>query len=194
MYCNTLLRGASAGAILLVLAPAALAQEALPSIDVGAEQTAPDPAPAPAAVEAPPGFSPQKLRLPVYREPTGQTFTNIDTEDFSDSPLTTVSDILEYSSGMSFKQGNGPRDIAISIAALGPQRLGVRNIVLEEDGFSVIQPDGFVPGRFDRSARLCRRRRLSRPIIGVVRQLGQRRRDQFPHTHGRGNRRRGKGQ
>ena len=145
MYCNTLLRGASAGAILLVLAPAALAQEALPSIDVGAEQTAPDPAPAPAAVEAPPGFSPQKLRLPVYREPTGQTFTSIDTEEFNSSPLTTIGDLVEYSPGVSFKQGNGPRDMTISIRGSGARVSGaLRNIVLLEDGFYMIQADGFV--------------------------------------------------
>ena len=52
-------------------------------------------------------------------------------------------DLLQYSPGVSFKQGNGPRDIVISIRGSGARNgFGVRNIVLLEDGFSVTQPDG----------------------------------------------------
>jgi iron complex outermembrane recepter protein len=139
------LREASAAALFLTLVPAARAQEALPSIDIGAAQQTPaSAAPSvPASASAPPGFTPEKKQLPVYREPTGQTFTSIESEIFRDAPLTTITDLLEYSPGMSFKQGNGPRDIVVSIRGSSARNgFGVRNIVLLEDGFSVTQPDG----------------------------------------------------
>lgn len=98
------------------------------------------PAPAP---QAPPGFSAEKRKLPIYREPTGQTFTSVDAKIFRNTPIFSVTDVLQYSPGMSFKQGNGPRDISISIRGSGARNgFGVRNIVMLEDGFSVTQPDG----------------------------------------------------
>ncbi|MFY9626640.1 MAG: TonB-dependent receptor [Methylocystis sp.] len=148
MHRNHLLRGASACALAFSLVASASAQETLPTIDVGSAAPGPSTqagaAPAPVRqANTPPGFSPEKMELPIYREPTGQTFTSIDTTIFRDTPLTTVTDILEYSPGMSFKQGNGPRDIVISIRGSSARNgFGVRNIVLEEDGFSVTQPDG----------------------------------------------------
>jgi iron complex outermembrane receptor protein len=55
----------------------------------------------------------------------------------------TVRDLLQFSPGVSFKQGNGPRDIVISIRGSSARNgFGVRNIVVLEDGFSVTQPDG----------------------------------------------------
>jgi iron complex outermembrane receptor protein len=144
MLRSTLLRGVSAGSLALTLASSStFAQEMLPEISIGAA--------APAPIErveapklAPPGFSKEKLALPVYREPTGQTFTSINAKTFKDTPLFTIADMLEYSPGMSFKQGNGPRDIVISIRGSGARVGGAqRNIILMEDGFSLTQPDGF---------------------------------------------------
>lgn len=113
------------------------AQEALPEISVGAEERA-------APSSTPSGFGEDKNKLPIYREPTGQTFTSIDTTDFKQTPLFTIADLLEYSPGLSFKQGNGPRDVVISIRGSGARVGGaLRNIVLMEDGFSMTQPDGF---------------------------------------------------
>ena len=44
---------------------------------------------------------------------------------------------------MSMKQGNGPRDIGISIRGSNARNgFGIRNIVVLEDGFPVTQPDG----------------------------------------------------
>jgi len=159
MFRNALRLCASAAALLT--ASDAFAQQSLPTIDVGAGRakpravTARRPAPAPVRVAAPaparivapapaaPGFSPEKKQLPVYREPTGQTFTSIEAKDFKTAPLTTVSDLLQYSPGTSFKQGNGPRDIVVSIRGSSARNgFGVRNIQLLEDGFSVTQPDG----------------------------------------------------
>jgi len=59
------------------------------------------------------------------------------------TPLVSVRDLLQYSPGVSFKQGNGPRDVVISIRGSSARNgFGVRNIVMLEDGFSVTQPDG----------------------------------------------------
>ena len=148
MHRNQLLRGASACALAFSLVASASAQETLPTIDVGSAAPGPStqagPAPAPVRqANTPPGFSPEKMELPIYREPTGQTFTSIDTQIFRDTPLVTIRDMLEYSPGVSFKQGNGPRDVVISIRGSSARNgFGVRNIVMLEDGFSVTQPDG----------------------------------------------------
>ncbi|MCX7899601.1 MAG: TonB-dependent receptor plug domain-containing protein, partial [Methylocystis sp.] len=162
-----LLHAASLNALALFLVSAANAQQSLPTINVGgaarpasspvrtaAPSTAPArvttpapvrvaaPAPTPAKL-APPGFSEEKKKLPVYREPTGQTFTSVDAKIFRNTPIFTVRDVLAYSPGMSFKQGNGPRDISISIRGSGARNnFGVRNIQMLEDGFPVTQPDG----------------------------------------------------
>lgn len=154
-----LLAGASLAAISLLLVSAVHAQQALPTIDVGGARRAPHagpagrPAPGPARVTtaasgpssapAAPGFSPQKLQLPVYREPTGQTFTTVRGKDFENRPMVSIREMLQYSPGVSFKQGNGPRDVVISIRGSSARNgFGVRNIVMLEDGFSVTQPDG----------------------------------------------------
>lgn len=143
MYGSNLSRGVCASAIAFVLvSPSAVAQEALPEISIGAA------APAERVAPAPPGFSEEKKKLPVYREPTGQTFTSIDAETHKNTPLFTAADLLIYSPGMSFKAGNGPRDVGISIRGSGARNgFGIRNIFLLEDGFPVTQPDGL--GRAD---------------------------------------------
>jgi hypothetical protein len=44
--------------------------------------------------------------------------------------------LLQESPGVSFKQGNGPRDLGISIRGSNARNgFGIRNIVLLEDGF-----------------------------------------------------------
>ena len=54
-----------------------------------------------------------------------------------------VADILSESPGISVKQGNGPRDIGISIRGSNARNgFGIRNIVIFDDGFPVTQPDG----------------------------------------------------
>jgi iron complex outermembrane receptor protein len=125
-----LFNGASLATLALLAAAPARAQQALPTIDIDAAAAATAP--------TPPGFSPDKLALPVYREPTGQTFTSVSEKIFSDTPIFTVQDMLQYSPGMTFKQGNAPRDIGVSIRGSGARNgFGVRNIVVLEDGFSV---------------------------------------------------------
>lgn len=160
-----LMGAASVQALALLIASSAVAQQSLPTIDVGAARGSARPGRSTAArnvsparvttpagslitspnpdLAAAPGFSPQKLAMPVYRQPTGQTFTTVRGKDFENMPLVTVRELLQYSPGVSFKQGNGPRDIVISIRGSSARNgFGVRNIVVLEDGFSVTQPDG----------------------------------------------------
>jgi iron complex outermembrane receptor protein len=95
---------------------------------------------APAASQGPAASDGGPGALP---KPPGQTITTVSGERIKDSPAFTVEDLLQESPGVSFKQGNGPRDIGISIRGSNARNgFGVRNIVVLEDGFSVTQPDG----------------------------------------------------
>ena len=75
--------------------------------------------------------------------PTGQTATTIDRSQFDNKPVFTIADLLGDSPGIDIKQGNGPRDIGISIRGSNARNgFGIRNIVIFDDGFPVTQPDG----------------------------------------------------
>jgi iron complex outermembrane recepter protein len=145
MTLHILTRSVSLSALILAAASAS-AQQALPDIDVGAAARPPrvERAEAAPATGAAPGFSAEKKQLPVYREPTGQTFTTVKTENYKTSPLFTIGDLIQYSPGVSIKQGNGPRDVTISIRGSGARVNGaLRNIVMLEDGFTVTPTDGY---------------------------------------------------
>ena len=72
-----------------------------------------------------------------------QTATAIDMARFENTPVFSVTDILHDVPGVSLKQGNGPRDIGISIRGSNARNgFGIRNIVVLDDGFPVTQPDG----------------------------------------------------
>jgi iron complex outermembrane receptor protein len=76
-------------------------------------------------------------------KPPGQTITTVSGERIRNEPAFTTQDLLQESPGVSFKQGNGPRDIGISIRGSNARNgFGIRNIVVLEDGFPVTQPDG----------------------------------------------------
>jgi iron complex outermembrane receptor protein len=92
----------------------------------------------PAAPAAESGPAPGALQ-----KPPGQTITSVSGERIKDAPAFTVEELLQESPGVSFKQGNGPRDIGISIRGSNARNtFGIRNIVVLEDGFPVTQPDG----------------------------------------------------
>ena len=158
------------GASLLVLGSAlsltpstAEAQTALPAVTVEAPRaTAARPAarkpavrssartqarppsanPAPAA-SLTAGITPSVARALLYQAPTGQTETTIDRSQFDNRPAFSVADVLRESPGISVKQGNGPRDIGISIRGSNARNgFGIRNLVIFDDGFPVTQPDG----------------------------------------------------
>jgi iron complex outermembrane receptor protein len=74
---------------------------------------------------------------------TAQTVTSIDRAQFKDSQAFSIGQVLQYSPGVTVKQGNGPRDVGISIRGSNDRNgFGVRNIQVLEDGFPVTQPDG----------------------------------------------------
>ena len=76
-------------------------------------------------------------------QPKAQTVTSIDKSIFENSPAFSIGQVLQYSPGVTIKQGNGPRDVGISIRGSNARNgFGVRNIQVFEDGFPVTQPDG----------------------------------------------------
>ncbi|MFT4046839.1 MAG: TonB-dependent receptor [Solimonas sp.] len=75
--------------------------------------------------------------------PAAQSATRLEREDFEHMPGLTIAEALALSPGVTFAQGNGPRDASISIrGSNNRQTYGVRNIKVFEDGFDVTQPDG----------------------------------------------------
>lgn len=75
--------------------------------------------------------------------PMGETITTVSPEDFENTPAFSVIDIFNLSPGVTTSQGNGPRDVSVSIRGSNAQQTyGVRNIQVFEDGFPVTQPDG----------------------------------------------------
>jgi iron complex outermembrane recepter protein len=82
-------------------------------------------------------------RASLDQAPAGQTETTIDRSQFDNRPALSVGDVLRESPGISIKQGNGPRDIGISIRGSNARNgFGIRNLVIFDDGFPVTQPDG----------------------------------------------------
>jgi iron complex outermembrane recepter protein len=82
-------------------------------------------------------------RQSLDQAPAGQTQTTIDRNQFENRPAFSVGDVLRDSPGISVKQGNGPRDVGISIRGSNARNgFGIRNIVISDDGFPVTQPDG----------------------------------------------------
>ena len=87
--------------------------------------------------------SPNDARALLNQAPPGQTETTIDRSQFDNRPAFSVGDVLRDSPGVSVKQGNGPRDLGISIRGSNARNgFGIRNLVIFDDGFPVTQPDG----------------------------------------------------
>lgn len=95
------------------------------------------------AATAATGTTPSAARDSLNQVPTGQTQTTIDRSQFDDKPAFSVADVLGDSPGISIKQGNGPRDLGISIRGSNARNgFAIRNVVIFDDGFPVTQPDG----------------------------------------------------
>jgi iron complex outermembrane recepter protein len=89
------------------------------------------------------GITPSVARALLFQAPNGQTETTIERSQFDNRPSFSVADVLRESPGISVKQGNGPRDIGISIRGSNARNgFGIRNLVIFDDGFPVTQPDG----------------------------------------------------
>ncbi|RNJ51096.1 TonB-dependent receptor family protein [Methylocystis hirsuta] len=151
---SKLMHGAALSALaLLSAASAAHAQQALPQITIGAARR-PPPVATPAVRESTageegiaPGFNPVRAKLPIYRDPPGETVTIVNTKFLRPTPLADVRRVLEYSPGVSVQQGNNARDLMISIRGSGNRLgssfpFGIRNIMLWEDGFPIMTADG----------------------------------------------------
>jgi iron complex outermembrane receptor protein len=95
-------------------------------------------------VAGPPGAA-----LLVIERPVGQVVTAVGREGtIADRPATSIGTVLLDSPGVTLRQGNGGRDVVISIRGNNARATGVtRNMVVLEDGFPVTQPDG--ASRFD---------------------------------------------
>jgi len=166
MYRYHALGGASLavlGSALALVPSAAEAQTALPAVTVEAPRgttarsaarkpavrsSARTQARPPSATPAPSasltaGITPSVARALLYQAPNGQIQTTIDRSQFDNRPSFSVADVLRESPGISVKQGNGPRDIGISIRGSNARNgFGIRNLVIFDDGFPVTQPDG----------------------------------------------------
>ena len=80
---------------------------------------------------------------PLSEHPLGQTVVTVSRDLFKDTPAFSVGDILKLAPGVSFLQGNGPRDVSVSIRGSNErQTFAIRNAQVFEDGFPVTQPDG----------------------------------------------------
>lgn len=161
---STLMQGVALGALAIFSAVSvAHAQQTLPTIDVGSRLRAgvraashgpvvgtpaadtpavsDDSAPSDAAYA--PGFSPARLKQPIYHDPPGQTTTTVHQKFLKTTPMFTVQEMLQYSPGVSFNQGGFPREFTISIRGSGNRlNTGVRNIQMFEDGFPLVTADG----------------------------------------------------
>ena len=74
---------------------------------------------------------------------TGQTVTTVSDEIFRNTPARTIADIVKLSPGVVVIQGNGPRDVGVSVRGSNARNsFGARNIQVFEDDFPVTQPDG----------------------------------------------------
>jgi iron complex outermembrane recepter protein len=106
-------------------------------------QTTPTAAPVTTAASQNENVTASAARETLSQTPAGQTSTTIDRSQFDNRPSFSVGDVLRDSPGISVKQGNGPRDIGISIRGSNARNgFGIRNLVIFEDGFPVTQPDG----------------------------------------------------
>ena len=86
--------------------------------------------------------------LSLTTQVIGQTVTTIDGTAFRNTPATTIADIVRLSPGIAVMQGNGPRDVSVSVRGSNARNgFGARNIQVFEDDFPVAQPDGLA--RFD---------------------------------------------
>jgi iron complex outermembrane recepter protein len=100
-------------------------------------------APTPSVAQTVTNITADAARKGFNQAPTGQTATTINGESLGSKPAFSVADELSDSPGIDMKQGNGPRDIGISIRGSNARNgFGIRNIVIFDDGFPVTQPDG----------------------------------------------------
>ncbi len=79
----------------------------------------------------------------IEHNPAGRSIGKIGREALENTDAFSLKDIVHTSPGVLLKQGNGPRDVGISIRGSGAKvNFAVRNIKMFEDWFPVTQSDG----------------------------------------------------
>ncbi|KQP62447.1 TonB-dependent receptor [Methylobacterium sp. Leaf111] len=93
-------------------------------------------------------LSPAAAPTPIDR-PVGEVVTSLGRDGIIENrPATSIGSVLANSPGVTVRQGNGGRDVVISIRGNNARSTGViKNTVVLEDGFILTQPDG--ASRFD---------------------------------------------
>ncbi|WP_230975566.1 TonB-dependent receptor family protein [Acetobacter garciniae] len=82
-------------------------------------------------------------RAPATIRPAGQTTYSAEASSFAGQVGQSVADMVVTIPGVSFTQGNGPRDTVVSVRGSGDrQSYGLKNLQVLEDGFPMTQPDG----------------------------------------------------
>lgn len=82
-------------------------------------------------------------RASAILRPAGQTTYSSDRGSFGNQVGQSVADMVVTIPGVSFTQGNGPRDTVVSVRGSGDrQSYGLKNLQVQEDGFPMTQPDG----------------------------------------------------
>ncbi|ANA15049.1 TonB-dependent receptor [Acetobacter oryzifermentans] len=82
-------------------------------------------------------------RVSATTHPAGQTTYHSDRGNFGNQVGQSVADMVVTIPGVSFTQGNGPRDTVVSVRGSGDrQSYGLKNLQVLEDGFPMTQPDG----------------------------------------------------
>lgn len=121
-------------------------QEALKELDGGvvAEPEMASVAAAPVSKEDATVLAPvEVLGARIERNPEGRAIGKVEREDIENSRAFSLKELVEAAPGLTARQGNGPRDVNISIRGAGAkQNFGVRNIKTYEDWFPTTQSDG----------------------------------------------------
>ncbi|WP_173402426.1 TonB-dependent receptor family protein [Acetobacter pasteurianus] len=82
-------------------------------------------------------------RASAMAHPAGQTTYSSERSSFGNQVGQSVADMVVTIPGVSFTQGNGPRDTVVSVRGSGDrQSYGLKNLQVLEDGFPMTQPDG----------------------------------------------------
>lgn len=98
--------------------------------------------------QTPPDVIVSARALPATSQVKGQSVSTVSEAQVRTTPATNVADFLRLVPGVAVIQGNGPRDVGVSIRGSNARNaFGARNIQVFEDDFPVTQPDGLA--RFD---------------------------------------------
>lgn len=96
------------------------------------------------APEQPVALKPVKvLAIQMEEKPVGRAASTVEQEDIEHARAFTVKELIEATPGVFLKEGNGPRDVGISIRGSGAKTtFAIRNIKVFDDWFPTTQPDG----------------------------------------------------